>query len=161
MSLAVVLFVCAGTAVADTVAVGDPVVFGSWQQGFHAFNMTFDSFGIVMLSGTLESPGTNGFSNGSWGANFVFPWYATATGNTLTDLTFSALFSGSPNDPLSFTIYFYDAGALIETDTASWHPAIGWDIQEGGAQVPEPGSLALFGSGLTAIAFRIRKRWAA
>lgn len=160
LTIALVVLCLGGSALADNFTpYGDPVITGSWVQGFNDQNATaFNNIEIVMTAGgPLESPGITNFSNPGWSVLFGAT-DTTASGPLTNNLTFYVHFLSGIASPLTFNFFAYQDTTLLEYATADW-TGHAWVITEHApASLPEPTSLMLFGSGLIGVAGVIRRK---
>jgi hypothetical protein len=179
---AVVVVAFTGSAMAELMTKGTPVVSGSWYQEFTIVDEPISLFGIPLddpyfdkmtignLKGQLlKSPEifdvvatpsqTLDLSSG--------PTFATVKGNNISVLDFKLHFDGSMDDPVSFTAKVYDKVKIcgcwkyIETgkSEAKWN-GDEWCIKDCSSEltpVPLPGAVLLGLLGLSAAGVKLRR----
>jgi hypothetical protein len=94
-------------SMANLAPIGDPIVTGSWTQGFNETGVgPFDLVAVNMVSAGdyFESPTHSGFSDGSWALSYenntpTTITLASASGLSTTNLTWSIKFLGDQGAP--------------------------------------------------------------
>jgi len=164
----------AAPAMADLVAVGEPVEGDSWCQAFQESGVgTFDLVAVQMYSAddAFLSPTHRSFNRGSWatrgedGPPVTAAW---ADGPGTTNMTWSICFDETSSEPLTFDFVAFGGETLLESARAAWSGS-GWDIRVGHSDpwqptraeveaIPAPGAIVLGLIGLGAIGMWARKR---
>lgn len=163
------ILLAANAALADLMAIGDPVEGGSWSQGFIESGVgSFDLVAVQMFSAgdSFETPTHSAFTVGSWSTIYEapggFPTLASATGPATTSLTWNIQFEGTSSNPLIFDFVAFGGETLRESARATWSGS-GWSFVGGpwtptrAEVVPIPGAVLLGILGLGAAGLKLRK----
>jgi hypothetical protein len=156
------------TSMAMPVALGEPMIIGSWAQRFQENGVgSYNKMEAFIISGAsnFEFPFKN-FSVGGWSSQLVNPGYVVATGTSVTDSQFDISFTGNQGDPLSFVFLAWLDDRVLERALANWSGS-SWSFTSLSADegnynrtaVPEPGTILLLGFGLIGLAgFSTRRK---
>ena len=164
----VAIMMCAASAIADVVQIGDPFDTNSWAQRFEEKGVgLYDHLQFVWLSGsTFKSVGS--FGNFSPAGTYAWTTYNSAhllTADVTPSLSTSQ-FNVTFNDPKVTTKFYFQAfrgNTALENTQVTWNN--GWsylatsNAQASRVDVPEPMSIMLGIMGLGSIAgFRKLRR---
>ncbi len=178
MKLTVVIAFCLLLALpvfADITPTRPAIPTGSWTQTFNeTYGTSFTTIETFMktpgitFGDPLNVTGMNAFTDASWSSDRINPQYVFASGNASTNLNWNYTFSSDMNTPFTFDAYILDGSKnILEAVIVNWD-GTAWSYDpatlnadslahENTAPVPEPASLFLIGSGLFAVARRIRR----
>jgi hypothetical protein len=144
------LLLLPGPAGADLVPVGDPMITGSWTQGFYengiyGSHLNFDSAIATCLSGSGFETASG---SGGWTTSFDSQHVTFSAGpGGGGDLPFSLSFLGSLGDPCSFEWSGYECGQQVFRNEVCWDGG-NWECVPQCPSVPLPPTVLLLGSGL-------------
>ncbi len=153
-------------AFADLVAIGDPVIIGSWSQGWTLSGFAFNAVAIQMVSGgPLELPGILATSP-AWSSGNNGDTHAWVLGGSTTSLNFQTHFMGEVTDSLEFQLTAWNGGTALFNAQVSWtHPLLAtgngsWVVVPSSTHVavPEASTVLLRGGWLAGLAVLLLRR---
>jgi hypothetical protein len=170
--IAVMCAFVAAPAFADLfTAIGGPGVGDSWTQAFNESGVgNFDLVAVNMVTAgdSFEHSTHSGFSVGGWSLLYennggINPTLASASGPSVTSLTWNIKFAGDTSNTFAFDFVAFKSGKdeIAERAHAVWNG--GWTITAGtwnptrADVVPVPAAVLLGMLGLGAAGLKLRK----
>ena len=166
--LAVVGLVSVTNVRASFVSIGDPVVVGSWSQGWTESGVgAFTQIEYIMVTAgvTFDNPAFNSFNQVGWANVPYSSTLAVAAGPSVTTLTYNNVVSPSVSTPFIMDLYAWNGMTAVDAAQASWS-GTAWTITALGlntAPTPVPEATTVLAGALLllpfgASAFRILRK---
>jgi len=168
---ALTVLIITNSALANLTSIGGPVEGASWSQGFNESDVgNFDLVAVRMVSAgdSFEHPAHSSLLS-DWSILYendpTYPTLASASGTSLTSMTWNINFAGSSSDPLTFDFVAFNGDTLLESARAVWNGS-GWNITAGTWEperselipIPAPGAILLGGIGVAVVGWLRRRR---